>query len=239
MGSLGDRMKGNYEDRVRHSLLRRTPVIVRVDGRAFHTWTRGLERPFDQWIIDTMVRAAREVAEDMQGCKAVYIQSDEASFLLTDYDKLTTEAWFDYNKSKIESISAAVMTAAFNAWWPQGKPRTQGYAIFDSRSFNIPVAEVANYFQWRMKDWERNSVSMYCNAHFSHKQMHGQGRADQHEMLHSIGKNWTTDLSPQIRNGTLLLRGAEGKYIERHDVMPNWQDVDALLAPLLIPPPSE
>lgn len=233
MGALGDRMKANYEDRARYHLLRRTPVVVRVDGRAFHTWTRKLDRPFDQWVIDTMVRAAREVADDMQGCKAVYIQSDEASFVLTDFDKLTTEAWFDYNKSKVESISAAVMSVSFNGWWPKGKPRDSA-AIFDSRAFNVPLAEVSNYFLWRMKDWERNSVSMYCHAHFSHKEMHGQGRADQHEMLHSKGLNWTKDLSPQIRNGTWLLRGDEGKWTERHDVCPTWPEVDALLAPLLV-----
>ena len=66
----------------------------------------------------------------MQGCKAVYIQSDEASFLLTDFDKLTTEAWFDYNQSKVESISAAIMAVSFNAWWPKGIPRPRP-AIFD------------------------------------------------------------------------------------------------------------
>jgi tRNA(His) 5'-end guanylyltransferase len=233
-------MKGNYEDRDRHYLMRRTPVIVRVDGRAFHSWTRGLERPFDQRIIDTMVSASRAVAEDMQGCKAVYVQSDEASFLLTDFDKLTTEAWFNYNQSKVESISAALMTAWFNLWWPwpTGIGRDTP-AIFDARAFNVPLAEVSNYFLWRMKDWERNSVSMYCQAHFSHKQLHGKQRSDQHELLHSIGKNWATDLSPQIRNGTLLVRGLEGKYEHRSDVQPTWPEVDAVIAPLLIVPPSE
>lgn len=235
MSDLGDRMKANYEDRGRYALLRRTPVIVRVDGRAFHSWTRGLERPFDQWIIDTMVMAAKEAASDMQGCKAVYIQSDEASFLLTDFDKLNTEAWFDYNKAKVESISASLMSVWFNYWWPDGKkPITQKPAMFDSRAFNIPLAEVANYFVWRMKDWERNSVSMYCHAHFSHKEMHGQGRADQHEMLHGKGLNWAKDLPSQIRNGSWLVRGAEGKYDLLTEVLPNWQEVNAMIAPLLV-----
>lgn len=227
--SLGDRMKANYEDRYRHSLLRRVPVIVRVDGRAFHSFTRGCNRPFDADVIVTMIEAAKAVCADAQGCKAAYIQSDEASFLLTDYDKLTTEAWFDYGQSKVESISAALMTAWFNHYWPHdGK-----LAMFDARAFNVPREEVSNYFLWRMKDWERNSVSMYCQAHFSHKQLHGKGRQEQHDLLHSIGKNWATDLTAQARNGTLLIPDAEGKFQARHDVLPNYEDVNAIIAPLL------
>ena len=226
--NLGDRMKANYEGRDRHYLTRRIPVIIRVDGRAFHSFSRGCDKPFDTDILETMVKAARSVCEDVQGCKAAYIQSDEASFLLTDYDKLTTEAWFDYNQSKVESISAALMTAWFNKRWPYAD-----MAMFDSRAFNIPREEVSNYFLWRMKDWERNSVSMYCQANFSHKQLHGKDRAAQHELLHSVGKNWTTDLTAQERNGTFLLRGEEGKYDERHDILPNWPEVDAVIGPLL------
>lgn len=228
MSDLGDRMKANYEKRGRRYLLRRVPVIVRVDGRAFHSWTRGLGRPFDLRLIATMVRAATELAADMQGCKAAYIQSDEASFLLTDFDRLNTEAWFDYCQNKVESIAAAVMTARFNEiWGPAKRP-----AIFDARAFNIPEAEVANYFLWRAKDWERNSVSMYCHAHFSHKQMHGKGRSAQHDMLHSIGKNWATDLDDQIKNGTWL-HFSDRCVSESHAVPPVYDNINTLLQPLM------
>jgi len=93
--SIGNRMKENYEDRQRHYLTRRTPVIIRVDGVAFHTLTRGFDRPFDGDFCTAMLYAADHVLRSMQGFKIGYVQSDEASFLLTDYDKLTTEAWFD------------------------------------------------------------------------------------------------------------------------------------------------
>lgn len=226
MTALGDRMKHNYEERSRHLLVRRMPVIVRVDGKAFHTYTRGMDKPFDQKLVTAMVEAAMTVADEMQGFKLAYIQSDEASFLLTDYDTLQTEAWFGYVKSKVETISASVMTAAFN--YAIGD-QINRFAHFDARAFNIPREEVANYFLWRAMDWERNSVSMYCGAFYSHKQMHGQGKADQHELLHKAGKNWATDLSEQFRNGTfLVLDGAA-----RTDVLPNYAGIAAIVDPLV------
>lgn len=226
--NIGDRMKANYEDRARYYLTRRTPVIVRVDGRAFHTFTRGMNKPFDFGFMDAMRYAAGAVCDEAQGCKAAYIQSDEASFLLTDYDTLQTEAWFDSNKSKVETISASVMTAAFNQYIQRPV-----VAHFDARAFNIPREEVANYFLWRMLDWERNSVSMYCGAHFSPKQMHGQGRADQHEMLHSIDKNWTTDLDERTRNGMWIIRDEGGGWTWRDDILPQWAGIDAILQPMI------
>lgn len=222
MNDIGDRMKRNYEAPSRHLLTRRVPVIVRVDGRAFHTFTRGMEKPFSQRLIDAMVNAACSVSEDMQGFKLGYVQSDEASFLLTDYDELTTEPWFGYVQSKVETAAASMMTAAFN--YELGTSR----ATFDARAFNIPEADVANYFLWRMKDWERNSVSMYCNASFSAKEMHGKGRADQHEMLYSVGKNWTKDLSDQIRNGTVIMPG--GSWVSHLHVPPEYRVVSGLIA---------
>jgi tRNA(His) 5'-end guanylyltransferase len=228
-------MKRNYETRARHHLARRTPVIVRVDGKAFHTFCKGLDRPFDNRLMRAMEAGARAVSEEMQGFKCAYIQSDEASFLLTDYDALNTEAWFDYVQEKLVSISASVMTAAFNRYFHSNEffPAPAEYktrdAHFDARAFNVPREEVVNYFLWRAKDWERNSVSMYCRAHFSHKEMHGQGMADQHEMLHALGLNWATDLTPKQRNGQWLFAGGG----RRVDLLPNYQDVAAAIEPLI------
>jgi len=224
MTVIGDRMRTNYESCARHKLARRTPVIIRVDGRAFHSYAKGMRRPFDQGLIDAMLMAAMAVGKDAQGFKAGYIQSDEASFFLTDYDTLQTDAWFGYIQSKVETISASVMTAAFNGAMGNGKA-----AHFDARSFNVPREEVVNYFLWRAKDWERNSVSMYCRAYFSTKQMHGQGRADQHEMLHGIGKNWTTDLSSQLQNGTWIF----ADETRRTDILPVYGDIARVLDPLI------
>src|SRR5690349_1959379 len=217
-------MKANYENRNRHYLTRRMPLIVRVDGKAFHTYTRGMPA-FCSEFMDAMTYAARGVSEEMQGFKAAYIQSDEASFFLTDYDTLQTDAWFGYSQSKIESVSASVMTAMFN--FRRRVDGGGGWGYFDSRAFSIPREEVANYFLWRAKDWERNSVAMYCQQHFSANQLLGKGKADQHEMLHVVGKNWVKDLDDRSRNGTWIF--ADGD--DRTDILPRYDDIAEVLNP--------
>ena len=108
------RMKDNYESRSHTFLTRRTPVIIRLDGKAFHTYTRNLEKPFDEGLIEDMQLTAKYLCENIQGAKCAYVQSDEISILLTDYDKLDTKAWFDYNVQKMCSISASLATGKFN-----------------------------------------------------------------------------------------------------------------------------
>lgn len=219
MITLGDRIK-KYEKTFTHSALKRMPLIIRVDGRAFHTFTKGLNRPFDNGLIDAMVQSAKYVAKDMQGFKAAYIQSDEVTFYLTDYDTLETEGWFCYELPKVISISASLMSVAFNHFYPNDK-----LPVFDSRAFTVPKEEVVNCFVWRAKDWERNSLQMYARVFFSHKQLHQKKREDMHEMLHSIGKNWTTDISNRERNGTFLLNSKNG-IIERSDILPSYESIN-------------
>ena len=223
---LGDRIK-RYEAVTRYTATCRTPLMVRVDGRAFHTFTRGMERPFDQKLIDAMVGAAKCVAEEMQGFKAAYIQSDEASFCLTDYDQVESQGWFDYNLSKVISISAALMTAHFIRILG-----TEKTPVFDSRAFTIPSNDVVNAFLWRAKDWERNSLQMYARSHYSHKELHGKGKQAMHNMLHDAGKNWSTDLTAQQKNGTFLIAADDG-IAERHDILPTYDSVNGAIGLLV------
>ncbi len=233
MQAIGDRMKRNYELPARHMLTRRVPVIVRVDGKAFHTYTRGMDKPFSEDFMEAMAVAAHLTAKQIQGFKLGYVQSDEASFLLTDYDTHQTEGWMGYVKSKIETIAASTMTSRFHVCI--SAVPGDGLAAFDARAFNIPREEVANYFLWRAMDWERNSVSMYCGAFHSHKEMHGQGKADQHEMLHAKGKNWATDLDARTRNGTWLFSGGSISC----DMRPSYAEIDAVVDPLVAEPGGE
>lgn len=240
--SLGDRMKANYEDRFRFELPRRMPCVIRLDGKAFHTFTKAFNRPFDERLSDAMNYAAEQLARQVQGFKLAYLQSDECSILLTDYDQLDTEAWFDYNKAKMETISASVFTAFFNARLKEltvDKIKMLGHelAFFDARAFSIPREDVANYFLWRAKDWERNSLSMYCRSFFSAKQLHGKDRQAQHDMLHAQGKNWTTDLSSRWRNGTWLINTENGIEV-RHDIQPSYQEIAPVVTPLLAESPN-
>lgn len=225
--SLGDRIKG-YEKTFMHSAVKRMPLMIRVDGRAFHTLTRNLP-PFDPNFMDAMESAARDTAKDMQGFKAAYVQSDEVTFWLTDYDSLETEGWFKYKLPKVISISAATMSVTFNEAFTI--PVGGTLPVFDSRAFTVPKEEVVNTFLWRAKDWERNSLQMYCRTFFSHKQLHKKNKASLHEMLHSIGKNWVNDLSDRERNGTFLLRSGRN-IVHTYTVKPTYESINDVIGGL-------
>lgn len=225
--NLGNRIK-KYEKTFYHSALKRMPLMIRVDGRAFHTFTKGLDKPFDNRFISAMVNAAVNVAYDMQGFKAAYIQSDEVTFCLTDYDTLETEGWFNYELPKVISISASLMTLFFNRILTTDKG-----AVFDSRAFTLPKEDVVNAFLWRAKDWERNSLQMYCRSIFSHKELYKKKREDMHEMLHKIGQNWTTDLNANERNGTFLIK-VDKDIIIRADILPSYENINNAIGNLFI-----
>ncbi len=205
---LGERIKRNYEDPAQCKLTCRTPVIIRVDGRAFHTFTR------DNFTVqqsakfqDAMVLAAEIVAGEIQGFKLGYVQSDEASFLMTDYDNLQTQPWFGNNKSKIESVSASIMTAAFARC--MRLVGVNALATFDARAFNIPENEVANYFLWRALNCQHNSVTMFAQTYFSHKELQGVSIVGMQTMLADHRHDWERDLMEEEKYGSFLLRSGE------------------------------
>lgn len=114
---LGNRMKTFYEQIPKTKLMRRTPVIIRIDGKAFHTFTRGFQKPFDEILIKTMQETTKYLCENIQGCVLGYTQSDEITLVLVDYQRFETSAWFDYEIQKICSISASMATMAFNKFF--------------------------------------------------------------------------------------------------------------------------
>ena len=187
--NLGDRMKENYENRAKTQLLRRTPVIIRLDGKAFHTFTRGFKKPFDDILTEAMQQTMLTLCKEIQGCVLGYTQSDEITLILTDYKKLETAAWFDYDIQKICSVSASIATLAFNrSFAKQCALYAPSYstdinnahinsiyngALFDSRCFNIPKEEVTNCVLWRQQDAIRNSINSVGQANFSYKELQG------------------------------------------------------------------
>lgn len=203
--SLGDRMKG-YENINRNYLIRHIPVVLRIDGKAFHTFTRGLDKPFDKILMKTMQDTMKYLCENVQGCVFGYTQSDEITLVLTDYATITTNAWFGYNIQKMTSISASMATLAFNRAWEynvadyidalsalQDFDLENEYcdtlanryykAMFDSRVFNIPKDEVCNCLIWRQQDCVRNSIESVAHANFSQKKLHGKNCNQIQEML--------------------------------------------------------
>lgn len=221
--AIGDRMKERYENRTRLSLPRRTYTIIRVDGKAFHTFTKGFKRPFDTDLMNIMDQTAKTLCEQIQGAKLAYVQSDEISVLLTDFEKPTTDAWFDGNIQKIVSVSASIATAVFNKAYLQFKlneradfhadcgecnERYEGYkiAMFDSRVFTIPdPVEVENYFIWRQQDASRNSVQMVARSLYSHKQCENKNNQQLQDMIHEAGQNWN-DYPAGQKRGRIIVK---------------------------------
>jgi len=190
--NLGSRMKG-YEAVSKSKLLRRTPVIIRLDGKAFHTWTRQLfsvdeslnNEPYSGVMYRLMRKTTQYLMDNIQNAVLAYSQSDEISILLNDWKRLATDQWFDGNIQKITSISSSLATASFN------QDTDLSTALFDARVFNVPKEEVVNYFVWRQQDATRNSINMLGQFYFSHKQLHGKNVSQVQDMLmKSHQQNW-------------------------------------------------
>lgn len=211
---LGTRMKEFYEQVPKTRLVRRMPVAIRIDGKAFHTFTRGFRKPFDHILIKTMQETTKYLCENIQGCVFGFTQSDEITLILVDYQKLTSSAWFDYEVQKLCSISASMATMAFNKYFAENvaneileyktsmvpqcveiQQEIKEYhdtlrvavnkgAMFDARCFNIPKEEVTNLIYWRQLDAIRNSIQMVGQANFSHKELQNKTCNMIQDMLH-------------------------------------------------------
>lgn len=221
---LGTRMKEFYEDRTRIKLQRRGYVIIRVDGKAFKTYTKGLLKPFDDGLIQDMDSTATYLCKNIMGAKFAYVQSDEISILLTDFETLQTQAWFDNNLQKMCSVSASLATSAFNGnrlnRLVNGgmKVNEMQWANFDSRVFQIPSkTEVENYFIWRQQDATRNSISSVAQSAFSHSQLNGKSTDEMQEMLfQEKGINWN-DFSPRYKRGRMIRKVRTEKVLAMLD----------------------
>jgi len=204
--ALGDRMKC-YELASRSYLPRRMPVIVRVDGKAFHSFTRRMARPFDVAFVSAMDDVGLRLCQNIEGAVFGYVQSDEVSVLLHNYKRLTTQPWFDNQIQKIVSVAAS-MAASTMTREAARFPGFPSLADFDARAFVLPEAEVCNYFLWRQKDAARNSLQMLARSLYSHAECEHKGSADLHEMCFRKGHNWN-DLPVHLRRGRVVMRTGE------------------------------
>lgn len=195
MDEIGDRFKA-YERCFDYSLPRRLPMIIRVDGRAFHGID--LEKPFDSAFFNRMASVATALCEQIQGAVLAYFQSDEISIVARDDMQNTTQPWVGKRLSKVISLSAAIATARFNEGWDGGSRH------FDSRAFVLPdLSEVTNYLIWRQQDATRNSVSMSAHAAFSHKSLHGVNSPGMIDRLREAGKPWE-DTPTKYKRGVVV-----------------------------------
>jgi len=187
--SLGDRMK-SYENSYRIYIPIRIPIVIRCDGRSFHSYTKGCKFPIDENLIEVMNETAVHLCKNVQGCQLAYVQSDEISLLLINYLSLDSQPWFHNNLQKMASISASMASSIFTAnsgkiWGNKIKPAT-----FDSRVFLLPKEEVTNYFLWRQQDATRNSIQMLAQSLYSHKELQGKNGSDLQELCFAKGINW-------------------------------------------------
>lgn len=245
---LGNRMKKFYEQIPKTKLMRRTPVIIRIDGKAFHTFTRGFKRPFDEILIKTMQETTKYLCENIQGCVLGYTQSDEITLVLVDYQRFETSAWFDYEIQKICSISASMTTMAFNKflaknvkeydmeWKCSLTPQcveiqkahydymevlnkaVENGAMFDARVFNIPKDEVTNCVYWRQLDASRNSIQMVGQANFSHKELHCKTCNDIQDMLMLQKGINWSDFPTHQKRGTCVIKSDETEIITEDNI---------------------
>lgn len=242
--SLGDRMK-QYENVSRFCLTRRVPVIIRVDGKAFHTFTKGMTKPFDKFLMNVMQRTMQYLCENIQGCVLGYTQSDEITLVLTDYKTISTDAWFGNGVQKMCSVAASMATMAFNRFFAEeyfilDKDMAETWnvteedlkymenlrnklmlATFDARAFSVPKDEVCNCLIWRQQDATRNSIESAGQAYFSHGKLHKKNCNQIQEMLwQERGINWNS-------YPTDCKRGACCKRVKVTVTMPNPKDAES------------
>lgn len=225
---IAERMK-SYEHTWRRRLMPKTPIILRLDGKAFHSYLAPLKDRYDFEFSHLMQQVTLHLQSEIQGCVFGYTQSDEISLLICDWQTYQTQQPYGGVQNKLESISAAMATGYFN--FIKGrldyiKDVKHDYAMFDSRAFSLPVNEVVNYFIWRQQDATRNSINVLGQMYFSAKQLQGKSVNAVQDMVfkkHDI--NWN-DLDSWKKRGVCTYQGIvdveppiftqEREYIERH-----------------------
>lgn len=224
---FGDRMK-SYENTWRTHLPRRGYTILRLDGRAFHTYTKKLKKPFDMQFIKSMDRTAKYLCENIMGARFAYVQSDEINILMTDFEKLGTQPWFDGNIQKITSVAAGLASSFFSL----DRARTNVHekpVAFDARVFFLADPfEVENVFIWRQQDAVRNSVQQLAQSLYSHKQLHGKNTPQLHDLIHEKGLNWDK-LEPGLKRGRVVKKITYQQISEEDPetgLWKSWDDTD-------------
>ena len=215
--SLGDRQK-DYEGIPRSRLLKKMPVVARIDGKAFHTLTKGMAKPYDKNFQYTMLDTALYLCSEIQNCRMAYVQSDEISLLLMDNNNRDTQGWFDHDLQKMCSVAASMATSQFMYSFITnfGIQAVSGNVrpAFDARFWNLPEHEVCNYFIWRQNDAVRNSIQSLAQANFSHKELHGLSCDElQEKLFQEKGINWN-DCLVMDKRGACVVKSIRTVYSE-------------------------
>lgn len=205
---LGNRMK-QYESKEDSILIQGLPIVIRLDGRAFHSFTHGLKRPFDDDFRSLMVETTRKLVEETNAVVG-YTQSDEISLILLP----ETQQYFGGRVNKINSLLGAFASVWFNHFYQENWfkfPNVPGNvlrkAYFDCRCFNVPTLnEAANHMLWREIDATKNSISAAAQAYFSPTQLDKLNSKQKQELLFQEKQiNWN-DYPTMHKKGVYLSR---------------------------------
>lgn len=227
-----DKRMKEYERASKGYLSKRTPVLIRVDGRAFHTFTRGFSKPYDKVLNKSMQDTMKYLCKNVQGCVLGYTQSDEITLVLVDYDDIKKSSWLDYEVQKICSIVASMTTMQFNKVFRNNieeysqlrecfggqlliyKRAEEMGAMFDARCFNVPENDVCNAIIWRQRDAEKNSISSLGQAYFTDKELHGKkGNEVQDMLMEKFKVNWN-DVETKFKRGSACIKTETGWFVD-------------------------
>lgn len=210
----------SHEAVTRTVLPKGNPVVIRVDGKAFHTFTNGMTKPLDGCVTEAMLAATKYLCANIQNCRLGYVQSDEISLLLVDYAHPEVGQWFGGVVQKMASVAASMATLAFNEAFRTAvatrvasgdlppdcvHTRRVGTALFDARVFQVPVDDVNSYFDWRQGDCARNSIEAFGRSRFSQRMMNRKPCKAIKQMLLDDGLDWEAE-SSQVRLGHVVVR---------------------------------
>lgn len=207
--SLAARMK-RYEQAARTTLTWSLPILIRVDGKSFHTWTSSLDRPFDVAFMRAMNVVALELCSQLHGAKLAFVQSDEITVLLYPWGNHDAEPWFGNQVQKMVSVSAGIASASMTIQSVEvhGSLRP---AVFDARVYAVPPHDVVNAFIWRQQDATRNSLQMLAQSLYRQDELTGKNKSQLHELCWTAGRNWDA-LPTGQKQGRCIRRSDEGVW---------------------------
>lgn len=216
----------DHEDQFRSKIPEGQPIIIRVDGRAFHTLTKGLKKPWDKSFDCGMNEIAYKLAEEVSSAVISYVQSDECTVIATPYTKENTQPWFGGGIQKIASVSASLATIAFN----DAFACEYNYGAFDARVFSVPKEDLYQVLFDRQEDGIRNSILTYAQHHIGKKKIHGKNTLQLREELASIGLPWE-DLEDKFKYGRMVYKKPTQVKVKGEDktiIRNKWTMRDAL-----------
>lgn len=202
---FGDERKAFEDAYTSPALDWNTPFIARLDGKSFHTYTRGLYRPFDENLSYCMQNTAASLVEET-GARLAYTQSDEITLFFVRRH-LGEQAYLKGKIQKLASVLASTATAHFNQLVREHLvAKRKELALFDCRVWSVPdLDECKKVLSWRYHDARKNSVSMAAQEYYSDNSLHGKKTSDKLQLLLDRGIDWN-EYPDHFKTGTFIKR---------------------------------